>query len=317
MEHLSDACGALIVGQATDPHVRRVTDLLPERGTVVIDAETIPKKLVRWGLKNAIFIDLSGAQTVVGSDTNTRGWIRRLAPAGWDDGAIIGTQQAASLLARLGTVGSIARDSQVKWLSLVDQIVSTENKMMQYRAATKLGISVPGAVIARHTDTIRSAIGDDFIVKPIGPGNFTNIEGRPSVAFARAITTEELGQVDLLHSPFIFQERVSADAHFRVVTVEDNAWVARLDAKGLPVDWRSSEAAHSAFVIADEPDLITQALALSNALALGYSSQDWIQSKGVNYFVDLNPGGQWMFLPTRISDQVAAALADFLCGDAS
>lgn len=313
----SDACGALIVGQVTDPHVRRVTDLLPERGTVVIDAETIPTNLVSWGLKDATFIDLSGAETVVDSGTNTRGWIRRLAPAGWDDGAIIGTQQTASLLARLGTIGSITRDSQVKWLSLVDQIVSTENKMMQYRAAIKLGISVPEAVIARHADTIRSAIGDDFVVKPIGPGNFTDSEGRPSVAFARSIKSDELEQVDLLYSPFIFQERVTADAHFRVVTVENEAWVARLDAKGLPVDWRSSEAAHSAFVIAEEADLMTLALALSNALALGYSSQDWIQSKGINYFVDLNPGGQWMFLPTRISDQVAASLADFLCGDAT
>lgn len=307
-----DACRAIIVGRPSDPHVRVVADMLPRRGTVIIDAESVPENLISWGLDEATYLDVSGSRVAISSETDTRGWVRRLAPAGWDEGAVIGTQKTASMLARLGTVGSIARDNHVCWLSLVDQTVATENKMMQYRAAANLGIDVPPAVIAVDADTARLAVGDDFIVKPVGPGNFNDRQGRPSVVFAQSVSKEELDQVDLLRSPFIVQRRVPATTHFRVVTVMGAAWVARLDAQGLPLDWRSSEMAHASFVSADETELADKALSLANGLSLGYSSQDWIRSNEADYFVDLNPGGQWMFLPDPMGIQVAAALAGFL-----
>jgi hypothetical protein len=52
---------------------------------------------------------------------------------------------------------------------------------------------------------------------------------------------------------------------------------------------------------------------LSAALGVGYSSQDWIEDvDGAHYFLDLNPGGQWLFLP--FADEVTAAIADWLGG---
>lgn len=306
------ACSALIIGRLTDPHVRAVAELLPECGTVIIDAESLSGQLVSWDLKEAIYTDVAGANVEISRETGTNGWIRRLAPAGWDEGAVIGAKETASMIARLGTLGSIARDNHVQWLSLVDQTVATENKMVQYRAAISLGIDVPPAVIAGDVDSVRAAVGDDFIAKPIGPGNFIDAKGRPSVVYAQSVSHSDLEQVDLLRSPFVIQQRVPAKAHFRVVTVQGEAWVARLDAHELPLDWRSSEVAHGSFVGAEEPDLAKKALALANGLALGYSSQDWIRSKDGDYFVDLNPGGQWMFLPDAACSQIAAAVAGFL-----
>ena len=47
---------------------------------------------------------------------------------------------------------------------------------------------------------------------------------------------------------------------------------------------------------------------------LGYSSQDWIESDDM-VFVDLNPAGQWLFLPSAVADAVSATIASHLRGN--
>lgn len=308
----STTCESVILGRIDDPHVRSVINMLPERGTVVIDVQSLPNVLISWGLNDAVYRDLSGRPVTLDQKSDTRGWIRRLAPAGWDEGAVIGNQETASMLARLGTIGSVARDNHVAWLSLVDQAIATENKMFQYRAALGLGIDVPETVIAADAETARQSVGKDFIVKPVGPGSYNDNEGFPRVVFTQSLQIEDLSEADLLRSPFILQRRLHARSHFRVVTVLDRAWVAKLDAAGLPLDWRSSEVAHGSFVCAHESELARKALSLANRLSLGYSSQDWIRAEQGEFFVDLNPGGQWMFLPEPMSLQVSEAIAVFL-----
>jgi hypothetical protein len=100
-----------------------------------------------------------------------------------------------------------------------------------------------------------------------------------------------------------------------VVTVADRAWVATLDADGLPLDWRFHDPAHEAFV-ADRRQFLAvlrQALAITQALNLGYSSQDWIETnEGELVFLDLNPAGQWLFLPDEIAGEVTVQIAEFL-----
>ena len=51
---------------------------------------------------------------------------------------------------------------------------------------------------------------------------------------------------------------------------------------------------------------------LADALKVGYSSQDWVVGEGQPYFLDLNPGGQWLFLPDPTSADVTEAIAAWL-----
>nr|MDT0664925.1 hypothetical protein [Micromonospora sp. DSM 115978] len=103
--------------------------------------------------------------------------------------------------------------------------------------------------------------------------------------------------------------------HLRVVTVGSQAWAAALDADKLPVDWRLEDRAHDEFVaVADPASLRTCAAAvrLADQMRVRFSSQDWIDTGSRLVFLDLNPAGQWLFLPDSVSTPVTTAIANWL-----
>lgn len=101
-----------------------------------------------------------------------------------------------------------------------------------------------------------------------------------------------------------------------MVTVGDRVWAAALDVQAsAPADWRQSSANHSNFNEVNDVSPIVRdgAVAVARELGLGYTSQDWIQEPGGKTFlIDVNPAGQWLFLPRVIGTAVAEAIADLL-----
>jgi hypothetical protein len=50
-------------------------------------------------------------------------------------------------------------------------------------------------------------------------------------------------------------------------------------------------------------------------MGVAYSSQDWIDDGAPEpAFIDLNPAGQWLFLPESIAGAVTEAIAAHLTG---
>jgi hypothetical protein len=60
--------------------------------------------------------------------------------------------------------------------------------------------------------------------------------------------------------------------------------------------------------------LAASAVRLAAALGVGYTSQDWIDDGDRVVFIDLNPGGQWLFLPPEVARPATAAIAKHLVG---
>ena len=108
--------------------------------------------------------------------------------------------------------------------------------------------------------------------------------------------------------------RIRAAAHARVVTVGSAVHSATLPSEGLPLDWRLSATGHKGFTGTPAPSVVQeQAAIVAGVLGVGYSAQDWIcDENGAWWFIDLNPAGQWLFLPTDVADCVSAAVASFL-----
>ncbi|MCA1671117.1 MAG: hypothetical protein LC799_02545, partial [Actinobacteria bacterium] len=114
-------------------------------------------------------------------------------------------------------------------------------------------------------------------------------------------------------APFIAQQRIVARVHLRVVTVGARAWAAQLDARGLPLDWRQSATAHGSWTPASMPEVEAMAITVAHSIRTGYTSQDWIMDdRGKCWFIDGNPGGQWLFLPDEVAVPVTGAIADWL-----
>lgn len=310
-----DSARVFLIGDETDQHVSTVLARLPKEGTVVIDAATLPSALYRLSPEEGTFVDLAGEQVCLSPEVAARGWIRRLAPAGWDTGTVLGSRAAARLAARMTVLAALLRDARISWVCGVDALFAAENKIVQYRAAQRAGLRVPETFICADPAYLAAELGEPFVIKPLGPGNFMTDDGRDQVVHTQAVTARDLAGVDLLGAPFLAQKLLTARAHLRIVTVGGRAWTAELDAGGLPLDWRQAARAHGSFVPSARWDSVERdAVCLAEHLQTGFTCQDWIVEDAGPAFVDLNPGGQWLFLPDSMTSQIADSLADWLRG---
>lgn len=242
----------------------------------------------------------------------TRGWIRRLAPPLWRPGVALGSEEAAIRGAWTSLIAAVAGSANVAWLTPLERLFLRENKALQAAAVQRLGIPTPPTMVCSHRDLLPSTLGDELVIKPLGRAQYTDAAGTEQVVWTRGINRDS-SVLDLLAgAPFIVQKRLQAERHLRVVTVTDQCWVCELPADNLPIDWRRNEAAHDAFVVTEHRDVERDALRVAETLDVGYSSQDWIVSDGVAHFIDLNPAGQWLFLPEPAASGITSVIARWL-----
>lgn len=303
----------LIVGNREDEHVAAVVASLPPRvRPAILDAATLeaePYFVSGTSLK----VGVDGGEVALTS--STRGWIRRVAPPRWRLGVVGGSRDGAVRSAWLALLTGVIAEPAVAWLTPYAQLFTSENKLIQARSATRLGVRTPRTVVARTSADIPNEFGERVVVKPLGTSHYTAEGGDALVLWAQSLARDDPRLEYLDGAPFLVQEELRARRHLRVVSVRGRAWVCELDATDLPLDWRSSEEAHHAFRVTSEPIVEAYAVRLADALQLGYSSQDWIDTGDGLFFVDLNPAGQWLFLPEPVSGEVARAIAGHLSGE--
>jgi hypothetical protein len=243
----------------------------------------------------------------------SRGWLRRLAPEQWRNDVEPGSRDAVVRDAWLTAITTLAELGGVEWLSPLAAIFASENKLLQQKACSSLGITFVPSVLVTRPDRIPPEFGSDLVVKPLAAGHYRDESGAGRVVHATAIARDDARLGLLGGAPFLVQPRLQATRHLRVVTVLEQSWVAGLDAADLPLDWRASAHAHDSFRPSSNPAVASSACALANTLGVGYSSQDWlVDAQGRWHFLDLNPAGQWLFLPDEVADPVTHAIADWL-----
>jgi glutathione synthase/RimK-type ligase-like ATP-grasp enzyme len=236
----------------------------------------------------------------------------RLAPPEWRLGASPESYEGAVRASWLALVVAIA-SSGIPWLSRLERLFLAENKLVQACAAAELGIRTPRSVVASTRHWIPHQLGEPLVVKPLGPGDYLHAAGIGQVVFATELPRRAPELDDLAGAPFLAQEKITAERHLRIVTVGDKVWGFELEASALPLDWRAEDVAHDAFRSAASSDEITeQALAIAAAVGVGYSSQDWVVDTTGPVFLDLNPGGQWLFLPEPGATAITEAIARWL-----
>ena len=299
----------IVLGDRADSHALAVIEALERNGTrpAVFDSASLPLGGWRWA-DGELEVDNNGRWV-----TPRRGWVRRVAPPDWNRGLALGSAEAAEASARLALLTALS-STQIQWLTPYWIIASAENKLVQHRTARALGLPTPRTVVCASIADLPSDFPDRFIVKPLGVGEFMAGD-TPHALHAQVLDREDHRLSLLNRAPFILQERIDATAHLRIVTVGTRTWSARLPADGLPVDWRASSAAHSGWSQHEDAAVELAATALASAIGTGYSSQDWIVSgTGEHWFIDLNPAGQWLFLPEAIGGAVTSAIAEWLGG---
>ncbi len=301
----------MIIGNEADEHVLAVLSELASSGcgASVVDAPRLAAA-GRFLLTGDRFL-LGDRDELVLDGRPRRGWIRRAAPEGWRDDVAPRSHDGAVRAAWFALLATLVRGFGIEWLTSPGTLASAENKALQYVLAARAGVDVPKTVVTTDASDIPPELGEQLVVKPLGPGGFvgTSTAGRWSSTQTESTATRNS---ELLPSaPFLVQELVRAGRHLRVATVGDRAWVCALTV-GAPLDWRRLDEAHRSFSAVEHRDASSAALQVSALLGVGYSSQDWIETSDRLVFLDLNPGGQWLFLPEAVSRPVTAAIAAWL-----
>lgn len=293
----------LIVGNIDDLHVRAVVAAMSFE-PVVVDAATVLEKPVTITFDG---VEIGGVEALPGP-----GWLRRLAPDGWLERLDLTGLEGVGRAAAVSALAAIARDDRFEWLTILDNIGGAENKPYQYRRIAAVGVPVPEWIVT----TDRGAVPDvgRWVAKALGPGTFIDGDGNGRIVPTRVVDISDRDTIARV--PFILQRLVEARAHARVITVGAEAFSATLPATDLPLDWRMSPAGHYGFTPHSAPERVHRlAVLAATSTKVGFSAQDWIQdSAGDWWFIDLNPAGQWLFLPNEVAAPVTAAIARHLDG---
>lgn len=298
---------AIVVGDATDLHVAAVVKASDPEQVLIVDAQT-------WFERDFEISESSWSRSGIASEQVTRGWIRRIVPPDWQTESTIGSHDSAVAAAQLAAFAHVIRACDARWVTNVDDSVIGESKLQQARVARSLNVPYPKTVVTNSRADAVALLGNHAVIKPLGPGHYTEA-GVFHAVYATGVDLETIDEEAFGATPFLVQERLEAESHFRVVTTPSRAWVCTLSATtALPLDWRSSPAAHRSFEFTggEESALGHSAVRIARAMRLGYSSQDWVRTEAGDYLLDVNPGGQWLFLPEPVAAGVAEDLAQWL-----
>lgn len=303
----SGPVGPIIVGSMDDAHVRAVVDNLPKNADpLVVDCETLRGLDYVYASRNEHEAGGSADRSV------KRGWIRRLAPPAWHRGVPLESHESVVKASWMALLVDYARTSDVEWLSRLDTLISAESKLLQMRHAEDLGLPYPLTLVTNSASLVRDTFSVNVVLKPLGPGHYFDEEPRAVFASLLSVTDERIDLVDSV--PFLCQEPLDARLHLRVVTVDSEVWVTQLDASKHAFDWRRDPPAHRGFVRSHcASDIVVDgAAALAKSFNLRYTSQDWVVTEDGPFFLDLNPGGQWLFLPDEVAEKVTRSIAEWL-----
>ena len=300
----------VIIGEPGDPHVIAVLDRMSSR-PLVVDAQSLrDRPFVMDG--DAITVHGADETYSFGREAPARGWVRRIVPDSWLRSVRTDSLAAAEASAWMSLLAATLQLPDTVWLSSIGAITRAENKLTQADVAARVGIRTPRTVVTNDHTLFPQALGDEVVVKPLGVGHYVE-RGKPHTVHATGVSARQLKTRDLAVAPFLIQERLHARRHWRVVTVVGESWSAVLDAAGRPLDWRRDPDAHHSFEDEGAPlDIQRGAIDIASGLNLGYSSQDWIETDDAVYLLDVNPSGQWLFLPDRLGNSVASAIAGWL-----
>ena len=200
----------------------------------------------------------------------------------------------------------------------LSRIRYAENKQLQLKVATRLGLSIPRTLVTNDAQSVREfhARHAGGIVAKMQSSFAVYRRGAEHVVFTNQVKPE-----DLRYCPMTFQEKVSKRVELRITVVGREVFAAQIDSQSSPlaqIDWRRDGVdLIPAWEKHDLPEGIRQRLlALMDAFRLNYGAIDMILTPGGEYvFLEINPVGEFAWLERYPGFPVAHAIARVLLGE--
>lgn len=299
------------------PDNDHVTAVLPHLGrpAVVVDVADFPARSrldVRFGCttcEGADRLRLTVRETAIDLDQVGAVWFRREHPMELHPDLTDPTARLFAWSESREALSGLWQALDCFWMNPPAADEAGQRKIRQLQVAREVGLEVPSTVITN--DPVRAR---EFVLRHQHRGvvrkAFRNLAEAPR-------TTALVGEDDLLriedvrYAPVTFQEFVPADLDLRVIVVEDEVFTAAIKSEAdYQVDYRPGigSAVFSPYLL---PDDVTEALlGLHRRLGLVYGASDFrVTPDGRHVFLEVNPGGEYLFASERAGLRVPEAIA--------
>ncbi|WP_164633291.1 RimK-like protein [Rhodopseudomonas sp. WA056] len=201
-----------------------------------------------------------------------------------------------------------------RWMNHPAAVYKAECKPLQLQVADRCGFSVPSTVVGNSVSEIQLRFPDDVVIKSIDTVYLR--DGADALfAYTNVLSISDLTDENLSAAPVIAQKFVSPKKDVRVTVVGDRffAYEILVDGKAALGDWRLHKRDQLQYrQIELEPAVGRRCVDLCSRLNLPFGGIDLINSEGRFVFVEINPTGEWAWLPGADAS-VSEAIADWLC----
>lgn len=307
------------VSHPDDPHAERVLTLLRRAGheTLLLNLADLPARATLtfdYGDNgNAPHVDYRKDGVTADLAKATAAWWRR--PQAPELTALAADENVLGFVHNEWheAIHGLYQLMDVPWMNppAVDEVAS--RKALQLRVAKELGLRTPRTLVTSDPDAARRFIGDQGLGRTI----FKTFSCTHQVwRETRLVRREELALLDQVrYSPVIFQEYIPASADLRITIVGDRIFPAAIDSRGTSyeVDFRMSLGEARTEACELPRDVEQRLFALTKRLGLVYGAIDVRRTpEGEHVFLEVNTGGEFLFIEDRTGQPIAQAVADWL-----
>jgi len=301
----------LIVSFRDNAHVERVREHLT-RPARVFDLADFPRRTkltARFadGLPNELTLVQAGEPPVHVQEVGAI-WYRRIRPMDFDPALTDPTGRLFAWSESNEAIQGLWQATECFWMNPLAADEAGQRKIRQLQIAREVGLSVPKTLITNDPATAHEFIAEhpDGVIRKA----FRNIPEAPRAT--ALVTREDLARIDSVRfAPVTFQEFVPAVLDLRVIVVEDTVFATAIRSQPeYQADYRDGIGS-AEFSTYQLPDPVESALLdLHKRLGLVYGASDFrVTPDGEHVFLEVNPGGEYLFASERTGQPVPQAIA--------
>jgi glutathione synthase/RimK-type ligase-like ATP-grasp enzyme len=309
----------LIIAQQRDEHAVAVKSHLERMGNEadVFDTSLFPEAAqlaMRYGCCNnqrSLRLEVQGRALELGRYGSV--WWRRPQPPRLSEQMLRQSHRAFAANEIYEAMTGLWQMLDAEWINDPARDQIAQRKAYQLKVAQEVGLRIPPTLITNDPDEARRFV-DARGYRQIVYKSFSSTE--EEWRETRLLREEELHLLDhVRHAPVIFQHYIEARYDLRITAVGEELFSAAIHSQETQYKVDSRIDIGSAKVEEVEiPDEVEEKLLeLKRRLGLVYGAIDMRLSPAGDYvFLEINPGGQFMYIEAATGLPIAAAMAEEL-----
>ena len=226
-----------------------------------------------------------------------------------------------SRYALIGSLLSLSRE--VPTMNSPEAVWVAEHKPYQLAVAEQCGLKIPDTLISNlpsEAEAFFSVHQPDVITKPVRTGYIDDAES-PKAIYTSKVNASHMEHISRLSvSPVTFQPLLHKRSDIRVTIVGRRIFTAEIYSqtdRDASVDWRKTSNPDLPHEHHRLPKSIEENLLhYMKCLGLVYGAIDFVlDTEGNYFFLEINPGGQWLWLDRVLNFGITQSISDWLAND--